>query len=166
MDHRRIRICRLIRISPWKREQQILWKRIVAFRTYHRSRHLFFFFLSFFFFPFFSRSSPFVGRDSTSSEKSRTRCLLSIFWGEKIYRRNEFAFTRHFWILATHFLDISCIWCTKSHISEARDEERSRLTGETRRVFPYLQHICGSANTALCHSRVIFGPAMGPGEES
>ena len=106
------------------------------------------FFLFFFSFPFFSRLSLFVDRDSTSSEKSGTRdvCFL-FFWGEKIYRRNEFAFTRHFWILATHFLDISCIWCTKSHISEARDEERSRLTGETRSGYSRIYNIFAGART-------------------
>ena len=126
------------------------------------------FFLSFFLFFFlFFLVHPFSSIEIQPRRRNQERDVCFLFFGGKRFTGEmNFASISNFWILATHFLDISCIWCTKSHISEARDEKRSRLTGETRRVFPYLQHICGSANTALCHSRVIFGPAMGPGEES
>ena len=104
------------------------------------------FFLSFFFLFFLVHPLSSVEIQPRRRNQERDVCFL-FFWGEKIYRRNEFAFTRHFWILATHFLDISCIWCTKSHISEARDEERSRLTGETRSGYSRIYNIFAGART-------------------
>lgn len=53
-------------------------------------------------------------------------------------------------------------------LSDARTESNRVVwpRRDTLSVFLYLQHICGSANTALCHSRVIFGSALVPSKRT